>query len=74
MQNQWIPVTQPPTESDEYLITWKTSLSSKSLLSIAEYVIHQNDETEWILDDYIHHYPNVEIIAWMPLPEPYKEN
>ena len=28
---------------------------------------------EWLLEDYVKNYPDVKVIAWMPLPEPYKE-
>ena len=80
----WIPVSERlPKEYGEYMITWTTSYSmvggKYGLLGIAEYEIsgeydHENNrfKGEWLLDDYIKEYPDVKVIAWMPLPEPYK--
>ena len=52
------------------MITWTTSSSKKPFLSICEC-----EETlvkvEWLFDDYIKCYPDIEVVAWMPLSEPY---
>ena len=76
---QWIPCSERlPRAYDEYLLTWTTGMSNRPLLTVGEYEPCEiNDEDggcgEWILDDYIEKaYPNVEVIAWMPLPEPYR--
>ena len=77
---KWIPVDERlPGEYGEYLITWTTSRSKKPFIAISEGEVtseydHENNRFrfEWLLDDYIKVYPDIEVIAWMPLPEPYK--
>lgn len=79
-QTQWIPVSEGlPKEYGEYLITWITSQSKRPFIGISEGEVtgeydhkHNRFKFEWLLEDYIKAYPNVEVIAWMPLPEPYK--
>ena len=83
-QTRWIPVSERlPEEYGEYMITWTTSHSmvggKYGLLGIAEYELsgeydHENNrfKGDWLLEDYVKNYPNVEVIAWMPLPEPYE--
>ena len=76
----WIPVAERvPGEYGEYMITWTTSMCKKELLGIAEYEITSEWDCEknrfkgnWIVEEYINNYPDVEVIAWMPLPEPYR--
>jgi hypothetical protein len=77
---KWIPCSERlPEEYGEYLITWITSQSKKPFIAICEceisnlYNFEKNRfDAVWLLEDYIKAYPDVEIIAWMPLPEPYK--
>lgn len=67
----WIPVTKKlPEKQDEYLVTWKMSNVDTLFLQILEYDIL--DKT-WILEEYMKTYKDVEITAWKPLPQPYKE-
>lgn len=76
----WISVSERlPEEYGEYLITWTTSSSKKPFISICECeetlvydYEHNRFKVEWLFDDYIKDYPDVEVIAWMPLPDPYK--
>ena len=78
--NKWIPVNERlPEEYGEYLITWTTSQSKRPFIGISEGEEtleydheHNRFKFKWLLDDYIKVYPNVEVIAWMPLPEPYE--
>lgn len=78
--DKWIPVSERlPEEYGEYLITWTTSQSKRPFIGISEGEEtleydheHNRFKFKWLLDDYIKVYPNVEVIAWMPLPEPYK--
>ena len=77
---RWIPVSErPPEEFGEYRITWKTSRSNKTFIADSEYepLIEFDNEhgrfNGWLLDDYIKVYPDVEVIAWKPLEEPYTE-
>lgn len=79
-QPRWIPVSERlPEKYGEYLITWTTSQSKRPFIGISEGEVtgeydheHNRFKIEWILEDYIKAYPNVEVIAWMPLPAPYE--
>lgn len=72
-QPEWIPCSERlPEEYGDYLITWTTSRRKRPFIAICEGVPYSN-EFEWQLEDYIYAYPNVKVIAWMPLPEPYKK-
>ena len=80
--DMWIPVTERlPEEYGEYRITWKTSSNpGKRFSGDAEYEPgfewdddHDRFKGEWLLEDYIKIYPNVEVIAWKPIGEPYTE-
>ena len=77
---RWIPVSERlPEEYGEYLITWTTSSSKKPFIAICECentTVYDHEhirfKVEWLFDDYIKAYPDVEVRAWMPLPKPYK--
>lgn len=77
----WIPCSERlPEEYGEYRITWTTSASKKRLVGDSEYEVtsewdeeHCRFKGEWLLPDYIRNCPDVKVIAWMPLPEPYTE-
>lgn len=80
--DRWISVTERlPEEYGEYRITWKTSSDpGKRFIGDAEYEPgyewdddHDRFNGEWLLDDYIKVYPDVEVIAWKPIGEPYTE-
>lgn len=79
-QTEWIPCEKRlPDEYGEYRITWTTSASKKRFVGDAEYEItsewddeHYRFKGEWLLDDYIKNYPDVKVIAWKPIEEPYK--
>ena len=80
--DKWIPVSERlPEEYGEYLITWKTSdVSDLLFISVCEYETSYEYDAEkhrfkgeWIVDDYMLAHSDYEVIAWMPLPEPYKE-
>lgn len=62
--DDWITDRLPDVQ-DEYLVTWKTSACEKRFLAICEFEV---DEECWIYEGYMNSYPNVEVIAWMPLP------
>ena len=77
----WIPCKERmPEEYGEYRITWTTSASKKRFVGDSEYEVtsewddeHYRFKGEWLLDDYIKNYPDVKVIAWKPLEEPYRE-
>ena len=79
-EQQWIPCkARLPEEYGEYRITWITSASEKRLIGDAEFEVtgvwdneHDRFEGEWLLDDYIKNYPDVEVLAWKPLEEPWE--
>jgi len=77
----WIPCSERlPDEYGEYRITWVTSLvPSKRFIGDSEYEVtsvwdeeRKGFKGEWLLDEYIKHYPDVKVIAWKPLEEPYQ--
>jgi hypothetical protein len=81
-QDRWIPVTERlPEEYGEYRITWKTSSDpGKRFIGDAEYEpglewddAHDRFFGEWLLEDYVKAYPDVEVTAWKPIGEPYTE-
>lgn len=81
-QQRWIPCSEwLPEEYGEYRITWVTSLvPSKRFIGDSEYEVtsvwdeeRKGFKGEWLLDDYIKNYPDVKVIAWKPLEEPYRE-
>lgn len=72
---RWIPISERfPEENGEYLITWTTSQSKRPFIVISEGEVtsEYDHEFEWLLEDYVKNYPDVKVIAWMPLPKPYK--
>lgn len=77
--SRWIPVSERlPEEYGEYLITWTTSRSKKPFIAICEGEVtgeydheHNRFKFEWLVEDYIKGYPDVKVIAWMPLPTPF---
>jgi hypothetical protein len=78
---QWIPCSERlPEEYGEYRITWKTSCASnRRFIGDCEYeetlewdIEHDRWKGQWLLADYIKEYPDVEVIAWKPLEEPYR--
>ena len=77
-KDRWIPVSERlPEEYGEYRITWKTSRSDKIFIADSAFDPFLKLDNEhgrfkgWFLDDYINFYPDVEVIAWKPIEEPY---
>ena len=77
---QWIPCSERlPKEYGEYRITWTTSASKKRLIGDSEFEVTSEWDAEryrfkgkWLLDEYIKNYPDVNVIAWKPLEEPWE--
>ena len=77
---RWVSVGERlPEEYGEYLITWTTSQSKRPFIGISEGEVtseydheHNRFKFEWLLEDYVKNYPDVKVIAWMPLPKPYE--
>ena len=62
-KHRWIPVKNPPEENGGYICTLAGDLvgSEESFVGMSWYENGEWDDAE-------------DVIAWMPLPEPYKEN
>lgn len=69
----WIPCSeQEPTVSGEYMITWvfKWNDIVRRYIGISRY---DSSAVEWYKNSMMCTYEEVKVVAWMPLPEPYKE-
>ena len=65
----WIPVTERLPNRDELvLVTYKTT----SKIHLCKYIDDGSENSWWSYIDDCCAWNNV-ILAWMPLPEPYKE-
>ena len=66
---EWIPVTERlPEKGGWYLVTWEDQFKTVRRVAVSEFI-----EPKGLTD--IRHFEGFvmnEIIAWMPLPEPYK--
>ena len=79
-EQRWIPCSERlPEEYGEYRITWITSASRKRFIGDSEFEVtsvwdneHDRFKGEWLLDDYIKNYPDVKVLAWKPLEEPWR--
>ena len=79
-ERKWIPCSERlPEEYGEYRITWTTSASKKRLIGDSEFEVTGEWDAEgyrfkgkWLLDEYIKNYPDVNVIAWKPLEEPWE--
>ena len=66
--SKWIPVTEEPIPDGEYLVTWTSEIQEEPILSI---VCRYSEVWDcWELQLLGHH--DINILAYMPLPEPYK--
>lgn len=71
----WIPCSERlPDTQDEYYITWTAPVcKGKRFVSITEYCVPSTGEDPyWDLSEHISFYEDAEVLAWMPLPEPWK--
>ena len=79
----WVPVSERlPEEYGEYLISWiptnlnmRSGLHGRCLIEICEYEpdIDVTKPGEWLTESIYQAEPcGIEVIAWMPLPDPYK--
>ena len=74
-RGEWIPCSERmPSECDEFLITWTASVTNEPLLAFAEYEpdAFLVSGGKWYLEDDMREFKDVDVIAWMPLPKPWK--
>ena len=76
LEQRWIPVSEKPPEEDHWLGGSGKQFSDEVLVSVANYDdedtwmdVSQTIDGNWILELPRH----CEIVAWMPLPEPYRK-
>ena len=60
--DRWRPISEPPKEHDYYLVTCEFEVARGT--DIALFYPDRKGEEQWSLNY---------VIAWKPLPEPYKE-
>lgn len=63
----WIPVSEPPTEADEYIVMIKGGASATALL-------YDPTEKIWFEEDARGNVERYVITHWMPMPQAPKEN
>ena len=68
-EQQWIPVSERLPEIGKEVL-----LSDHNMMIIAEYHGSGDSEGFWLVDGYHHYSTDVNRCAWMPLPEPYRED
>lgn len=81
LNNGWIPVSERlPEEYGCYLVAWRpTDLTDEDIIKNTGTVPHYYEIVEYDPDDEalwiggIEQCDSYEILAWQPLPEPYKE-
>ena len=61
-----------PEETDEYFVTWETCLPKGRQYRFIEIVEYDSEKDEWGDIPQAEHYGGADIVAWMPLPEPYE--
>lgn len=71
MKSNWIPVSEKlPENSGEYLVTTKLARAGIMMFSAKHKKFNTYDRTS----DEDAKYFAISVIAWMPLPEPYRAN
>ena len=70
MNDDWIPVEERLPEEGQYVLTtWEKPNYRKNTTEIYISVLKLNQEDEWTGDCGS---PNGRVVAWRPLPEPYR--
>lgn len=71
-KNRWIPIKEDIPENDKLMLVTVNDKHNNITFENALMIGYYSDEEGWILEGYLDWIePNV--TAWMPLPEPYKE-
>ena len=67
LQDDWIPVSEPPKENGDYTVSLEGSVNP--------YAMFHNDKWYYVaFDCVLKEYREHEVTAWRPLPAPYKES
>ena len=73
LKNPWIPVSERLPDVDEYIIV---SFENFSVPMIGRYTVDDDDSGTFRIGDEDESFVenDLYVIAWMPLPEPYRES
>lgn len=71
----WIPVSERlPEEYGKYLVTMKSGLVKEATYKPKRIYVNFREGWSACYADGLFYHDDSEIVAWMPLPEPYKED
>lgn len=66
LQDDWIPVSEPPKENGDYIVSLEDSVYPWGRFFNGKWFMLSTDGIAREFSEY-------EVMAWMPLPEPYNE-
>ena len=69
---EWIPASERLPEEYKYVLVTANEKHNKTIPDSVVMIGYYTYEQGWILNGYID-LVNLNVTAWMPLPEPYKE-
>lgn len=65
LQDDWVPVSEPPKENGDYIVSLEDAVDTSARFFNGKWFMSPVDS---IAREYGEH----EVIAWKPLPEPYR--
>ena len=74
-QTKWIPVSERlPEDYGEYIVTMRSGLVQEATYKPKRMYVYFRTGWSACYSDGIFYHDDSEIVAWMPLPDPYKED